>query len=361
MGAVATIKQSARLRAVSYFNVLLCLLVVFIHVSSHPVSALDKKSLAYAAVFVPWRFASFAVPGFIFLAGLRTFLKPPDRAGWRAFYFGRARRVLLPYLIWSVVYYTYFVLRGYDALSLSRFLTGLAASTIFGPFYFIIVVLQFYLLTPLWKLLTERVSPKIAVPIAVIVTPLFYVNFPRLLRAVNPAWDFAYTDRLFLTYLAYFVIGCCSGSRYEAFVQFLKRRLGVLAAAFALLCALDIGLGWAVSTGRLAFPQLEYVHYLYCLSAVVFFMAAFSALEGKLPFPWLLRAVDEVSFSIYLLHGLLIYLCNEWMARLGVRHIGAQYAVRAVFVYAAVIALSAGFRALAQRLASRKRGAPPEG
>ncbi|NLM83989.1 MAG: acyltransferase [Clostridiales bacterium] len=358
MSAV-TIKQSARLRAVSYLNVLLCLLVVFIHVSSHPVSTLDKKSLAFALVYIPWRFSSFAVPGFIFLGGLRTFLKPPDQNGWRAFYLGRARRVFLPYLVWSVVYYTYFVLRGFDTLSLSRFAYGLATATIFGPFYFIIVILQFYLLTPLWKRVTERVSPKIAVPVAVVATPLFYLNFPYLLRAINPSWDFMYTDRLFLTYLAYFVIGCYAGSRYEAFVQCIRRRLGALAAAFLLLCALDIGLGWAVYTGRLAFPLLEYVHYLYCLSAVAFLMAAFSAHEGKLPCPRLLRAVDEVSFSIYLLHGLIIYLCNEWMAYLGIRRIGAQYALRTVFVYTATIALCVGSRALSRRLIGRKRSAAP--
>ena len=359
MGAVATIKQSARLRAVSYFNVLLCLLVVFIHVSSHPVSALDKKSLAYAAVFVPWRFASFAVPGFIFLAGLRTFLKPPDRAAGARFTLA-ARAASFCRTLSGASSTIHTSSSAAMTRSPSPLLTGLAARTIFGPFYFIIVVLQFYLLTPLWKLLTERVSenrrPHCGDCDAAILCKLsasFTGGQSRVgFRVYRPALP--HLPRL----LRHRVL---RRQRYEAFVQFLKRRLGVLAAAFALLCALDIGLGWAVSTGRLAFPQLEYVHYLYCLSAVVFFMAAFSALEGKLPFPWLLRAVDEVSFSIYLLHGLLIYLCNEWMARLGVRHIGAQYAVRAVFVYAAVIALSAGFRALAQRLASRKRGAPPEG
>jgi membrane-bound acyltransferase YfiQ involved in biofilm formation len=258
-------------------------------------------------------------------------------------------------VIWSAVYYTYFLLHGYESFSLSRFITGLISGTLFGPFYFIVVIVQFYLLTPLWKQVTERISPKVAIPIALLLTPLFYVNFPKLLRAIEPSWRFLHTDRLFLTYLAYFAAGCYAGARFDAFVSLLRRYRRAVAAAFALFGALDVGLGWCVSTGRLVFPQLEYVHYLYCLSAVAFFMAVFVSLEHRLPNLRLVRAVDNVSFSIYLSHGLLIYIINEWMVRLGVRRIGTQYLLRTVFVYAGTIALCVGFRAVTRRFCIGKR------
>jgi len=342
-----------RSRAVSFMNVLLCLLVVFIHVSSHPVTALDRRSLSYAVVFIPWRFASFAVPGFFFLSGLRTFYKDPERRGWRAFYLGRIRRVVLPYLFWCAVYYAYFIWRGYEAFSIARFLSGVLTGTIFGPFYFVAALLQFYILAPLWKGLIRRAPPQVALPIAALLTPLFYINFPALLRTITPDWHFPYTDRLCLTYLIYFLAGCYAGERYEAFAR-LKKRLSLVGAAFGVLAVLDIGLAWAVSSGRLVFVRLEYIHYLYCLAAVAFFMALFFGLENRLPFPGLLRAVDLGSYGIYLLHGLLIYLCNDALASLGVQRVRAAYALRLIFVYSGAVGLTLAFQDIKARLQKEK-------
>ena len=60
---------------ISMLNILLCLMVVFIHVSSAPVSQLNKESFQYITVMVPWRLSAFVVQGFIFLSGLKFFIK----------------------------------------------------------------------------------------------------------------------------------------------------------------------------------------------------------------------------------------------------------------------------------------------
>lgn len=65
----------------SRLNVLFCLLVVFIHVASHPVSTLDPLSWQYALVLIPQRLAFVSVPGFFLLSGLKLTLprtSPPS-------------------------------------------------------------------------------------------------------------------------------------------------------------------------------------------------------------------------------------------------------------------------------------------
>lgn len=55
-----------RLLELSMMNVLFCMLVILIHVSSEPVSVLSKDSAAYIAVMAPQRLSSFVVQGSYF-------------------------------------------------------------------------------------------------------------------------------------------------------------------------------------------------------------------------------------------------------------------------------------------------------
>lgn len=63
-----------RIPEISFLNILLCVLVVFIHSSSEPVSSLDKSTLSWAICFIPWRLSAFAVQGFLLLSGVKLFL-----------------------------------------------------------------------------------------------------------------------------------------------------------------------------------------------------------------------------------------------------------------------------------------------
>ena len=97
----------------SYANLLLCLLVIFIHASAEPVSQLNRDSWQYLAVMIPWRLSAFVVQGFFFLSGVKLVLgakEPFDTAG---FYLRRAKAVVLPYVGWVFVYYCWFVFHGY--------------------------------------------------------------------------------------------------------------------------------------------------------------------------------------------------------------------------------------------------------
>ena len=96
------------------------MLVIFIHVSSTPITALNKSGLEFAAVFLPWRFSSFVVQGFIFLSALRMFLGKNSGINYRKFYSNRLIRIVVPYIAWNLIYYLYFVLKGYFPFSLSR-------------------------------------------------------------------------------------------------------------------------------------------------------------------------------------------------------------------------------------------------
>ena len=65
-------------REIDFANVFLCLLVMLIHILSKAVSALDRTSLQFAAVYIPSRLSSFVVQGFIFLSAVKYFMRYKD-------------------------------------------------------------------------------------------------------------------------------------------------------------------------------------------------------------------------------------------------------------------------------------------
>ena len=57
-----------RNREISFVNVVLCLLVMWIHICSVAVTGPLGKNISFFGVYVPWRLSAFVVQGFIFLA-----------------------------------------------------------------------------------------------------------------------------------------------------------------------------------------------------------------------------------------------------------------------------------------------------
>lgn len=85
---------------------------------------------------------NFAVPTFIFMAGYFTNVsKVNDSIG--RYYLKRVERLLIPYLLWSTLYY---LLRGHRQ---SDFLNVLVTGNASWQLYYIVVLLQCVIITPL--------------------------------------------------------------------------------------------------------------------------------------------------------------------------------------------------------------------
>ena len=107
--------MTQRKQELSLLNIVLCMLVIYIHVSSVPVSQLQKGSWQFAVIVILWRLSAFVVPGFIFLSGLKLFLNKSQHIAYGNFYLRRLMTIVIPYILWVVIYYLYFV---YNNISL---------------------------------------------------------------------------------------------------------------------------------------------------------------------------------------------------------------------------------------------------
>lgn len=293
----------------SALNVLFCLLVIFIHVISYAVSAFPQNTPRYTAVMLPWRLAAFVVQGFVMLAGIKLFLNNRAERPYSKHILSRFKGIVIPYAVSFALYYIYFMLTSGYKLDILFIIKNFAAGSLVYHMYFIPIILQFDLLLPLWKRVVNRCSPAVVLPFALLLTQLCQSYLPSMAGAVFPGFVLQYNDRLFTTYLSYWLIGCYIGKYYDRVCDILNknyRALGVITAASTLLMLLFSYLGF---NGIISAPYLNDIHYLYVIYMCVFLLASALRLpQNMFEKSPLLSRLDKSSFYIYLYHVMLIML-----------------------------------------------------
>lgn len=325
----------------SCLNLLLCLLVIFIHASSEPVGRLLRHSWQYFTVMVPWRLAAFVVQGFFFLSGVKLCLGAKEPFDTLAFYRRRCRTVVLPYLAAVVLYYCWFVHIGYFPFSFADLTRYAVVGNLVSPFYFVVTIVQFYLLAPLFLRAAKSVSPPVGLVLSLAVMLLF--RFWLL-------GDFPYADRVFTTYLFYFTAGCIAGEHYDDFCALLRQWKLPLCILWAVLAAVDI----AGFSGRLPglSPWNEWIHTAYCIAAILA-CAALCLRMGQRGVPRWVMAMDAVTYPVFLCHSFFIFWLNDKLTALGITSLAVRYALRLAFVYPVSFALCIGGQALRRAIYRR--------
>lgn len=327
--------QGTRKKELSLLNLLFCILVVLIHCLSQPVSVLDHSSWQYALVLCVQRLAFVSVPGFFFLSGLKLTLFADRHRSLMKYWLGRVRTILLPYILAVTIYYLYFWTHHYFPFSLADFGGYLVRGDLSSHFYFVVTLVQFMVLTPLFLWLARRFDPVVLLPFALGLTWLSSLYLQAILTSAVPGVTFPYGDRVFLSYLIYYLAGCCAGQSYSKFLALLERNAPLIAVLAVLFAAWDGVASWLGFSGRREIPYLELVHTLYILSAILllFLLAA----RDRAPLSRLWAAVDRASYLIYLYHCLVIVIFNDQVIRLNLSSVATELVLRLLVVYPVTI------------------------
>ena len=350
--------NSARRREISCLNVAFCIMVILLHLLSNPVTGLVPGSWQHALAYVPWKLFSVAVYGFIFLSGVKLFLPSARPFRLADFYRRRAKTILLPYLIAVTVYALVFaaVYRyRYDLATLLRYyLLGRAAS----HFYFVVIIIQFYALMPLWRLLLRRVDPVTGI----VVMLFFQLLFRELLRVVlslaAPDYTMIYQDRVFTSYIAVWTCGCYAGSRYEEFLGLLRRNRWLLLVCGLLTALVNTWLSYQAEVKALWTTALSVLGLAYVLFATLalYVLADVWVRRGHGAGKWLDR-IDRVTYPVYLYHMLVLLMAGSLMTRLGIQAVSVSFLLRAVITFGVTIPGCLLYQAIKTRIVDRNRQA----
>lgn len=331
-------KINKRKNDIIFLNILFCLLVIFIHISSEVVTKVPKNTIFFKTVFSAQRLSSFVVQGFLLLSGAKLFLTKSGNINYAKYYFTRITRVVIPYILWVVVYYIYFYSKNYYDFSLEDLGYYILKGNLSAHFYFVIILVQFDLLAPLWMLLFKRGNAAVHIAFSLIITVIASQYLMPILTTIFPSIPSINFANCFLRYQIYWTAGCLIGRHYEEFRHFLKNNKVYICVCFILCAALNV----AASLATVGYPPvwLEFVHIMYCISAILFFYMLSQLFTGAgsvilKPFGF----IDKSSYTIYLIHCLILVMFDNYMNDCGILSYSTRFLLRAAAVYGISIAV----------------------
>ncbi len=289
-----------KLSEISAYESVLCLFVIMIHVLSDSIDAYPFGSLPSGVSFIISRIISFAVPAFIISSGIKfTHTYADESFSYFLFLKRRIVKIYIPYLIIAAIYYIYFVFhRNYFPFAWSAFFRHLSLGTIAAPFYFIIIIMQFYIIAPLTYHCCRNITPVVGLILAAAIT----IFSKYLLIGVQ------YADRIFLGYFIYWIIGCYLGLNFDMNLERLKRSKSIW---------IVLGLVFTALYSGIAYMEFLNLFHSFWTEVLKIAFASFASIMWLLLMPeYQHEGADIVSpatFYIYLIHCLVIFEAEHLM------------------------------------------------
>lgn len=323
MEANKVLAQKQRITYLDLLRGIAILAVVTIHVTSYPVAFLSMDSTVYPLYFILNAASQFAVPAFLFLSSLVLFYRYDGgvQGNWLLFYWKRLKRILLPYLFWSVYYSTYLSYIQHISFSdgLRKFLRGLPLGGSYDHLYFMIIIAQFYVLFPLLSLLFQKIGQVRRHPIlvgAVLQIAFYLLNYYVL--------HMHKTGTFVMTYFVYFFLGAYMAERLKGLssdeTPKWNYRWTALFLGSAMLFIVQKWLQLA-SPHWIRQPFLSNINfitdYAYCSIACVFLVLFVRILEGKPRLQKVLFSLGSCAFGIYFIHPYFLILWRHFVMTSG--------------------------------------------
>lgn len=330
-------------------NAIACLLVILIHVLSLGISSANAASWQAALIYFPSRISAFVVPLFLYTGAVKMARQfEHTEITWNVYLRYCLRRIFkiyVPYVLWVIIYYICFWKIGYVRGDIHEFFSGLFLGNLSAPFYYIVVVMQFYFLMPLWVLLVRRFPAYLAIGIGML-SMLCMQQCEYVLSLVGIS--FTHTDLLFPSYLIFWLAGLYVGKYYEKAASVLLQRRGQL------LCAVLI-----VFCAALAYLQYSRDVYFSNLNAIKIVADLFSIAllhhiclrlqDAPERIRRLLEKLYQSSFFVYLSHCLFLTLATEFLLRRGIRSLSVLLPVRFLVSYSVPFVLYALWHAVTKK------------
>jgi len=251
----------------------------------------------------------FIVPAFIIRAGIVFVFS--HNSGYFKFMSKKIHKILIPYFIYFVVYAILFNLMGIQKFDIILLFKQFFIGNLSAQFYFVVIIMQFYLLKPLWdKLLKNNfvIIILISAVVSVLCSRLSWINV-----FVNFSSFFKYADNLFLPYLIYFVLGLYLGKNYEVLNKVFSRNNFLIAFLFLVF--------YNILAFVPRFESLYDVGILQIAINILSFFALFILCKYILQKKWYLKLFEKMhkaSFDVFLSHLIFLNIANYFFSNMGI-------------------------------------------
>ena len=244
---------------------------------------------------------NFAVPVFLFISGYWISNTPIESfEDYKAFLTKRLSRIVIPYLFWSVI------LLGYDAVKnqnidaysiLMNLLTGRTSP----PYYFILLIAQFYILTPVLQYINRK-RYGMAIILGCNCISLLAIYLSKVYGVIGYVPAF----RPFSSWLIFYQIGLWAANKNNPICLGSKTRCFIIPALLIsiLISQLEAGV-LLLGNDHLsaAATQLKFSSFFYAACVI----ASFLCIKDRVKkWPTMLVTIGHYSFGIFLIHMMVL-------------------------------------------------------
>lgn len=322
---------------ITVMNFIFCVMVVWIHLCSPTLLVVEKQSLFYLLLLIPNRLSAVAVLGFVFLSSYKVFSNTMPSSFGR--YFRKKLWTLyLPYVFWCCLYYAYFIDKGYYEFSLPFFLTSIFDGSLCAPFYFVLVIMQFYFLLPLWEVVYHKLPVALVMlwsvygtfygrqHFAEIYTKLFQVTFP-------------YSGLLFIGFMLYWSLGAYCAIYREQILGFLTKYEKIFYLFTFVLTLIHLWVSYVMWVFDATVPYSTILVQVFTACGILFCFYFFQGVNV----PSWVEILSKSSFVVYLCHSLVIFLVDDALFEVEIDSEVTLFLLRFVLIYGISFALGTLF------------------
>ncbi|MGN7356150.1 acyltransferase [Paenibacillus sp. SAF-054] len=227
--------KKARIRELELLRGMAFLAVALQHAIAH-YSVVDGVKMEDGVIMTVLLMASkFAVPVFIFITGLVLFYNYDGRINYFTFIRKRFMDILVPYIIWSAVYFL--VSHAWDISQAGQWVMMLFTGKNSYHLWYIVMIFQFYLLFPVFRYVMRKFASWIpfkwraaALTVAGLLCLLLLDHLFQIgdvmtrkdLPFLTPFFT-KYADRNVLYFLIYFILGAAAGMYPDRWQHWLEK------------------------------------------------------------------------------------------------------------------------------------------
>jgi membrane-bound acyltransferase YfiQ involved in biofilm formation len=323
--------------------------------SYRPVTVPDFAQLGsptYYVLLTIKQLAVFSVPSFLFISGFFVaYAARGSQSGlrWKAVLV-RVRNLLIPYLIWSCAIFVGDALQGTvysPAVYLEKLLLGKAT----GAYFYVPLLCQFYLLSPLLIPFAKTAAKQVLLISALLQLLVLGSRYLAAYGAATPIVTFVVRLAplwFFPGWAFFFALGAVSGLHVASFGRFLRRFKWVL-----LIATVGLAVAAMLEPQAAFHPQgVAWDRFLYSLSSQLYAVASILCFlafqEVAIPGPRILSELGRASYGIYLLHPPLLNLAAR-----GTRQVAPWILGHQILFQPLLIVFSIGVPLLLMRAVSK--------
>lgn len=312
--------------------------IVLLHVTAYFLSPTNSQLRVFDVSLILNQWVRVFLPMFLIISGFGLAYNYGSYSSFNTMQFivRKSREILIPYTIWSLFYFLFYLLIinkipiGTKVIALEAthlqwkvlvpvFLKNLLFGWNYVHLYFVILIFQFYFLFPwliAWLKRTKHQQGYLIIGFIIYLLLIIYLSKFRTITG-NPFNDLfvRYYWETFVAWYFYFLWGVVIGLNFEAFVKLAAEHY--VKTLFFYLITLALVLFEAISTPANQIGNLTSLRTTVLLNTIpglfFFFIVSRALIKRKSMLAGYLKSIADVSFGIYFVHLAIIFLLSNFL------------------------------------------------